>query len=213
MGKNAATLTSSLGEGKHLHTSRVLAETSFRLAIERGLDRFVIDDVTSSAGYSRRTFANHFSCKEEAVAEVTAFAASDALRGLTVEPGDASVIDALDRAARLYLNRDTVGQFVRLQALTRHHPALRPHMLAVCRRVTRLMADALPPTETGTTASLDVMLLISACSGILSAIAVGDFIDPALLDDETGFDEAIRFTERLVDLSLSKLRSGFTVGA
>ena len=38
------------------------------LAVERGMDGFIVDDVVQQAGYSRRTFANYFSCKEEAVA-------------------------------------------------------------------------------------------------------------------------------------------------
>ena len=58
------------------------------LAKERGLDGFVIDEVAELAGYSRRTFANHYPCKEAAVASVAYAgieAAADALerRGRT----------------------------------------------------------------------------------------------------------------------------------
>ncbi len=60
----------SLRDIKKEKTTNDLAEAAFELAIERGLDGFVVDDIVQRAGYSRRTFANYFSCKEEAVVTV-----------------------------------------------------------------------------------------------------------------------------------------------
>src|SRR5690625_3182755 len=60
----------SLRDIKKEKTANDIAEAAFELALERGLDGFVVDDIVQQAGYSRRTFANYFSCKEEAVVTV-----------------------------------------------------------------------------------------------------------------------------------------------
>src|SRR5690554_2463187 len=58
-----------LRDQKKLATRKALAEAAFELAVERGADGFVVEDIVTKAGYSRRTFANYFSCKEEAIAD------------------------------------------------------------------------------------------------------------------------------------------------
>ena len=60
---------SSLRERKKIATARDLALAAFELALEHGLGEATVEDVAERAGYSRRTFANHFSCKQEAVVE------------------------------------------------------------------------------------------------------------------------------------------------
>ncbi len=55
----------SLRETKRRTTARALAQAAFDLAVERGVDSFTIDEVAARAGYSRRTFANHYAGKEE----------------------------------------------------------------------------------------------------------------------------------------------------
>ena len=57
-----------LRETKPLETSHSAAQAAYELAMERGVDDFTIEDIVDRAGYSRRTFANHYSCKEEAIA-------------------------------------------------------------------------------------------------------------------------------------------------
>ncbi|WP_271853216.1 TetR/AcrR family transcriptional regulator [Planococcus maritimus] len=59
---------SGLRDKKKIATRQALAEAAFTLAVERGVDGFVVEDIVTNAGYSRRTFANYFSCKEEAIA-------------------------------------------------------------------------------------------------------------------------------------------------
>lgn len=58
----------SLRDIKREATANALADAAFALALEKGMDGFVVEDVVQRAGYSRRTFANHYSCKEEAIA-------------------------------------------------------------------------------------------------------------------------------------------------
>lgn len=57
----------TLRDVKRAATHAGMARAALRLASERGLDGFTIDDVVTEAGYSRRTFANHFTSKEDAV--------------------------------------------------------------------------------------------------------------------------------------------------
>src|SRR5689334_20807034 len=89
----------SLRDIKREATAQALAKAAFVLARERGMDGFVVEDVVQQAGYSRRTFANHFSCKEEAVAmaAITFHTMEDAEIVLAGLPDDISPIDALYR--------------------------------------------------------------------------------------------------------------------
>lgn len=58
-----------LREAKKRATARDLALAAYALVRERGYDAVTIDDIAAEAGYSRRTFANHYSGKPEAVVD------------------------------------------------------------------------------------------------------------------------------------------------
>lgn len=58
-----------LRERKKRATARDLALASYELVLERGFDAVTVDDVVERAGYSRRTFANYYTCKQEAVVD------------------------------------------------------------------------------------------------------------------------------------------------
>jgi AcrR family transcriptional regulator len=61
-----------LRERKKLATREALSNAALRLAIERGLENFTIEDVTTQAGVSLRTFRNYFASKQEALAALGA---------------------------------------------------------------------------------------------------------------------------------------------
>ena len=96
-----------IGEIKKEATAKALRRSrlsSWRL--ERGLDGFVIADVTQRAGYARRTFANHFSCKEEAVASVL-FAGADQSGGFHRRPTrGTSLLDAMHELLRSQMSAE-----------------------------------------------------------------------------------------------------------
>jgi AcrR family transcriptional regulator len=56
-----------LRERKKLQTLEALSFAALRLAVERGFDRVLVDDIASAAGVSARTFNNYFSSKAEAI--------------------------------------------------------------------------------------------------------------------------------------------------
>lgn len=170
------------------------------------MDGFVIDDVTTTTRHSRRTFANHFSCKEEAVAEVVVIDAIQVLEGLRIQPGG-SAIDALELAVRSQLNEGTIDRIASLQALARDHPALRPYMLATYSKLMRPLLNILSGARGEAHADLDTLLLANSCYGMLNAITMGE-IDFQLTDDEQPADSAPARDE-LIGLVFTRLRSGF----
>jgi AcrR family transcriptional regulator len=56
-----------LRERKKVATRHALGLAAMRLAIERGLDNVLVDDIAEAAGVSARTFNNYFASKYEAI--------------------------------------------------------------------------------------------------------------------------------------------------
>lgn len=56
-----------LRERKKQDTREALSWAAVRLAVERGLDNVLIEDIAAEAGVSPRTFNNYFSSKAEAI--------------------------------------------------------------------------------------------------------------------------------------------------
>lgn len=145
----------SLRDLKREATAHALAEAAFELAMTHGLDGFVIEDVVHSAGYSRRTFANHFSCKEEAVA-MAAFPNHGVEELEALVDGLPETTKPLDILFQFVKMQVTVDFFVRMRqlvALTQEHRTLEPFLLIVLRRLQThlenilgdLFSDQYPP--------------------------------------------------------------------
>ena len=56
-----------LRERKKVATRQALGEAAMRLAVERGLDKVLVEDIADAAGVSARTFNNYFASKYEAI--------------------------------------------------------------------------------------------------------------------------------------------------
>lgn len=59
-----------LRERKKAATRRALGIAAMRLAVERGLDNVLVEDIAAEAGVSARTFNNYFASKYEAICAV-----------------------------------------------------------------------------------------------------------------------------------------------
>lgn len=121
----------SLRDIKREATAHALAQAAFELARERGMDGFVVEDVVQRAGYSRRTFANHYACKEEAVAMAAlAFGEVDEAEVLNMPP-DTVPLEALHRWLRMQFTAELLWKMRELVSLSRAHPSLEPYILSV----------------------------------------------------------------------------------
>ncbi|WP_044478647.1 TetR/AcrR family transcriptional regulator [Paenibacillus antibioticophila] len=122
----------SLRDMKREATAHALAEAAFQLAIEHGLDGFVVEDVAQLAGYSRRTFANHYSCKEEAVAMAAfPFHGFDEFINLVEKlPESSTPLDVMYQFTKMRLTGGVIRDMRQLVLLSKDYPSLGPYILS-----------------------------------------------------------------------------------
>jgi AcrR family transcriptional regulator len=89
---------SGLRERKKQATREALSMAALKLAVERGLDNVLVEDIAAEAGVSPRTFNNYFSSKYEAISS----RASDRIfrvgQALLDRPADEPLWDAITAA-------------------------------------------------------------------------------------------------------------------
>ena len=122
-----------LREFKKEATAHALAEAAFQLTLERGIDGFVVDDVVQTAGYSRRTFANYYSCKEEAIAmsAVPYHGTEEFIDLVNRLPENTSPLELVHHLTKMQLAGDVIHKMRRLVELSKKHPTLEPYTLSV----------------------------------------------------------------------------------
>lgn len=205
--QTAGVTRSGLREIKREATAQALAEAAFDLARARGLDGFVIDDVAERAGYSRRTFANHYSCKEAAIAWVAYSgieAAGDALEDVS---GDVPLLDAILAVLQLQLTTETLSRMREVIRLSREFPSLEPYVhhvqhrmrLEAEQRLRTVAADRYPTTY--------VSLLFGALYGMVSSALEG-LVDVRLPGDTSSSNGSMEF-DQFLEVAFQHLRTGF----
>lgn len=201
--------TDSLREKKRRATAHALAQAAFDLALERGVDGFTIDEVATRAGYSRRTFANHYAGKEEAIAAV----ATEQVRHALAEDVDEDLplLEWLHAVALKQLSGGLLVVLRDLRTLAEGHPALLPHVLEVQRLIREAALDAVLARTTSPIGRVNAHLLVGAAYGALSGVLDGKI--PVRLNPSTDHDSdangSITLTSFL-DLTFTKLRRGFS---
>lgn len=165
----------SLRDAKREATAAALAQAAYGLACERGLDGFTIEEVAAAAGYSRRTFANHFAGKEEAVVAVAVAQVRDALEGAPDGPPDADLplIDWLHAVARQQLGGGLLDLLCELRSLAERYPSLRPHLLEVQHRIRETAREAVLARVDAPADRTDAHLLVGAAYGALTCVLDG----------------------------------------
>jgi AcrR family transcriptional regulator len=133
--------TAGLRARKKVATRQSLSEAAMRLAIERGLDNVLVEDIADAAGVSARTFNNYFGSKYEAICALQqdrALRIGEALRGRPAgEPLWESVTQAvlsqfgpashtpdkewIERMRLVVTTPALVGEYLKVQGLAQYH--------------------------------------------------------------------------------------------
>lgn len=200
----------NLRDKKKEATAYALAEASFMLAVERGMDGFIVEDVVQQAGYSRRTFANYFSCKEEAVAAYFMGSSSneDAKMQFAGLPPDATPLDALYNLLKMQFTSEFLYKLRQFVSLAKQYPTLEPYILSVLRRLQTAAQEVLEQFSHGRYPDGYTHLLAGAVYGAFVPILDGRL--NVLLPGEAQGDRpgAILFDQYLNSM-FAYLRNGF----
>ncbi|MNO75011.1 hypothetical protein D3C76_660350 [compost metagenome] len=200
----------TLRDQKKEATAYALAEASFRLALEHGMDGFIVEDVVQQVGFSRRTFANYFSCKEEAVAEYFMCSVSnkDEKMLLADLSPDATPLDALYSLLKLQFTSEFLHQLRQFVSLANQYPSLEPYILSVFRRLQIAAQEVLEQFSHGRYADGYTHLLAGAVYGAFVPILDGrlNVLLPGEVQDERS--GAVPFDQYLNSM-FAYLRNGF----
>jgi AcrR family transcriptional regulator len=135
-----------LRERKKLATREALGSAAMRLALERGLENVVIEDIAAAAGVSQRTFSNYFASKYEAICALAldrSFRIGEELRG---RPATESPWEAIRRAVlAVYAPAHAVPdpRIIAAVRLVTSSPALRGEYLKALAMMQYEMAEAI----------------------------------------------------------------------
>lgn len=198
----------SLRDIKREETAHALAEAAFELALERGLDGFVIDDIVQRAHYSRRTFANHFTCKEEAVAMAALGFHRSEVQDDFLIPDSMLPLDALHQWMSMQLTTEILWRLRELVSLSNRHPTLEPYILSILHRLQSAAHEELHSLYHGRYSEEYTHLLVGAVFGAVLPIINGSLRVQLPGDTSSGNSGATAFDPYL-DTVFGYLRNGF----
>ncbi|MFS0726831.1 TetR/AcrR family transcriptional regulator [Paenibacillus sp. 1P07SE] len=204
--------TRSLRDIKKEATAHALADAAFELAMDRGMDGFVVEDVVQRAGYSRRTFANHFSCKEEAVA--TAAILFDRAKEKEAElvlanlDSDLPFLDKLYSLLKMQLTEELFAKMSHVIQLSKHHPSLEPYILSAFHSLQIDAQERLGMIAQGRYPDGYVQMLIGALYGAILPVLDGSLNVRLPTSHAAEKEHAIPF-EQYLDTLYGYLRQGF----
>lgn len=189
-----------LRETKRQATALALAETAFHLAKERGLDGFTIDEVTAQAVVSRRTFANYYSCKEEAVGAYVIEQLNTGIQTMPDLPDSTPLLDWVKALAQHQLSGGTLELLRVLRELAVQSPSFEPYLANVHAKIRRT-AQAVVGARAGggNVSQMTAHILVGAAYGALTAVLERQFVA------NTGPDSN---TDSFLDSVFNQLRSG-----
>jgi AcrR family transcriptional regulator len=87
-----------LRERKKAATRHALGIAAMRLAVQRGLDNVLVDDIAAAAGVSARTFNNYFASKYEAICALPTERGRQIGEALRSRPAGEPLADAITHA-------------------------------------------------------------------------------------------------------------------
>lgn len=203
----------NLRDKKKEATAYALAVATFELALERGMDGFIVDDVVQKAGYSRRTFANYFSCKEEAVAayfigNIAAKEKEEANNTLAGQPPDATPLDVLYNLLKLQFTSEFLHKLRQFVSLSNQYPCLEPYILNVFRHLQITAQETLEQFTRGRYADGYTHLLVGAVYGAFVPILDGR-LNVMLPGEQQSEDSGAMPFDQYLNSMFAYLRNGF----
>ncbi|GAA1007518.1 TetR family transcriptional regulator [Acrocarpospora pleiomorpha] len=134
-----------LRERKKAATRQALGLAAMRLAIERGLDNVLVEDIAAEAGVSPRTFNNYFASKYEAICALAVDRARHVGQALRARPDSEPLWDAITHAVlRQYTGADQApeGWIAGVRLVTKA-PALQGEYLKAQAVMRDVLAEAI----------------------------------------------------------------------
>jgi AcrR family transcriptional regulator len=155
-----------LRERKKLATRRALSEAALRLAVERGLENVLVEDIAAEAEVSPRTFNNYFSGKEEAIVSLVFARAAELRDTLAARPKDEPLWQAIAAAAGAHAPiADESAEWKRWARLIRDTPALEAEQLKAYAALERSLAPEIAE-RTLTDVQRDLFPRLAACAAV-----------------------------------------------
>lgn len=191
-------------------TATALADAAFALALERGFDGFVVEDVVQRAGYSRRTFANHYSCKEEAVASAAViFKGADEVEDWIRQlHEDISPLDFMYHLMKMQLTAEHFWKLRQLVSLSKQYPTLEPYILSALHRLQITAQETLSELSHGRYPEGYAHLLTGAVYGAMLPLFDGSL--NVLLPGQSAAESPEAITlDHYLDTMFDYLRKGF----
>ncbi|MBT2286769.1 TetR family transcriptional regulator [Paenibacillus polymyxa] len=193
-------------------TEKALAGTAFELTLEHGLDGFTVEDIVHQVGCSRRTFANYFTCKEEAVARgaISVQNTTELEELLTELPDNVSLLDVLYNLIKMQLTTELIGRLHQLLSLSQTYPVLEPHYLGAMHRMQTQAQDTLLDLSNGKYDEIYTYLLINALYGSILPLIDGrlNVLLPGQVITEDTKPGALTF-DQFLETTFNHLRAGF----
>ncbi|QMV44953.1 TetR/AcrR family transcriptional regulator [Cohnella cholangitidis] len=200
----------SLRHMKREATATALADAAYALALEKGMDGFVVEDIVQHAGYSRRTFANHYSCKEEAVASaaIVFHGAEEVENWIGSLNENMPPLDILYHLMKLQLTAEHLGKLQQLMSLSKEYPTLKPYILSALRRLQITAQETLSELSHGRYPPGYTHLLVGAVYGAMLPLLDGS-LDVPLPVQSSAEDSKTDTFDHYLDTMFGYLRNGF----
>lgn len=167
-----------LRDVKRRQTSHALAQAAFDLTQERGIEGYTIDEVVQQVGVSRRTFANYFSCKEEAVASLALEQLQEGIASMPGLPAGTPLLEWVKTLAQHQLSSGLLEILVALRDLAQQDPSLSPFLANVHAEIRRTAQQIVSERAGNSASKLTSHIIVGAAYGALSSLIDGARVIP-----------------------------------
>lgn len=166
-----------LRERKKLATRQALGIAAMRLAIERGLENVLVEDIAAAAGVSPRTYNNYFASKYEAICALAIDRAARTGQALRDRPAGESLWESIRRSVLAeYEAGDLDPEWAAGVRLVTAAPELQGEYLKARRLMEHELADAIA-IRTGAMAGDLEPVLLAAAVNAATEHAVGRWLE------------------------------------